>query len=103
MVGCEPVCTTEHGERDLPGCGLALKPALLDPQNLGGLGCRVQRRRHPSASASRPVAVDVAIRDGCSRAIKGGSHARRRLYPPKRVSGLIAGIGLGSWLGESGP
>src|SRR6516165_7232591 len=34
----------EHGERDFPGCGLALKPAFLDLQNLGSLGGRVQRR-----------------------------------------------------------
>ncbi len=40
----EPVGAAEHGEWDFPRCGLALKPALLDLQNLCGLGSRVQRR-----------------------------------------------------------
>jgi hypothetical protein len=38
MAISEPVGAAEHGEWDFPGCGLALKPALLDLQNLGSLG-----------------------------------------------------------------
>src|SRR5262249_44004443 len=63
MVSGGPMRTTEHGKRDLPGCGLALKPALFDPQNLGSLGGRVQRRSHTSASASRPLASRARCSD----------------------------------------
>ena len=53
----ELVRAAEHGKGDLPGCGLALKPTLFDPQNVGSLGGRVQRRSavvrgHAPASGS---------------------------------------------------
>jgi hypothetical protein len=35
------VTPAEHGERNLPGRGLAFQPTLLDPQNQGGFFGRV--------------------------------------------------------------
>jgi hypothetical protein len=41
MSSGEVIGTTKHGERDLAGSGLALKPALLDPEDRRGLPYRV--------------------------------------------------------------
>src|ERR1022692_836164 len=94
----EPIASAKHGERDLPGCGLAFQPALLDPQDLGDFLGGIQRWSALAVTRDRQLRPPVLGWPRCPQAEQSkvsprglASANRVPLRPPGTLADEIFG------------